>query len=107
MLLNGGTYNDIRILSRHTVDLMTTNQIGNLNLDKNKFGLGFEIITKAGEIKLGMSEGSFGWGGFWGTTYWVDPKEKITGLLFLQQVPMSHGDVFDKFKAMVYQALTD
>lgn len=107
MLLNGGTYNGKRILARHTVDLMTTNQIGDLSLDKNKFGLGFEITTKAGEAKLGTSEGSFAWGGFWGTTYWADPKEKLVCLLFLQQFPLSHGEVFEKFKVLVYQALND
>lgn len=107
MLLNKGEYNGKRILSRRTVELMTSNQIGDLNLGWNKFGLGFEITTVAGQSKLGISEGSFAWGGYFATTYWVDPKEHLVCLLFMQQSPLSHSEIQDKFKAMVYQALAD
>jgi CubicO group peptidase (beta-lactamase class C family) len=107
MLLNKGEYKGKRLLARHTVDLMTTNQIGDLNLGKDKFGLGFEITTASGQEKLGISEGSFAWGGYFATTYWTDPKERLVCLLFLQQSPFSHSEIQDKFKAMVYQALAD
>jgi CubicO group peptidase (beta-lactamase class C family) len=107
MLLNHGVYNGKRLLARRTVDLITMNQIGELGLGTDKFGLGFDITTKAGEAVLGMSEGSFSWGGYFATTYWADPKEKIAGLLFFQQMPLTHGELQAKFKAMVYQALDD
>ncbi len=107
MLLNNGEYNGIRLLSRRTVELMTTNQIGNLNVGKDKFGLGFQITTANGQAKLGMSEGSFSWGGYFATTYWADPKEHLVCLLFMQQSPLRHSEIQDKFKAMVYQALND
>ncbi len=107
MLLNDGEYNGKRILSRRTVDLMTCNQIGDLNLGANKFGLGFEITTQAGQARLGMTEGSFAWGGFWGTTYWADPEEQLVCLLFAQQFPLTHGELGDKFRALVYAALDD
>jgi CubicO group peptidase (beta-lactamase class C family) len=107
MLLNKGQYNGKRLLSRRTVELMTSNQIGDLNHGRNKFGLGFEITTKEGQAVLGVSEGSFSWGGYFSTIYWADPKERIIGLLFLQQDPFSHSEIHSKFKAMVYQALDD
>jgi len=107
MLLNKGEYNGKRLLSRRTVELMTTNQIGDLNLGSDKFGLGFEITTARGQAKLGLSEGSFSWGGYFATTYWADPKEHLVCLLFLQQSPFSHSEIQDKFKAMVYQALNN
>lgn len=107
MLLNKGEYKGRRLLSRRTVELMTSNQIGDLNVGSNKFGLGFEITTTNGQTELGMSEGSFSWGGYFGTTYWADPKEKLIGLLFMQQSPLSHPEIQSKFKAMVYQALND
>jgi CubicO group peptidase (beta-lactamase class C family) len=107
MLLNDGEYNGQRILAKRTVELMTTNQIGDLVLGANKFGLGFEITTRNGQSKLGVSEGSFSWGGFFGTIYWADPKEKLVCLLFMQQWPLSHGEIQDKFRALVYQAMTD
>jgi len=105
MMLNGGEYNGKRIISRKTVELMTSNQIGNLNEGQNKFGLGFEITTEEGQARLGVSKGSFSWGGFYGTAYWADPKEKLVCLLFGQQWPISHGEIGDKFRVLVYSAL--
>jgi len=107
MLLNKGEYNGKRLLARRTVELMTANQIGELNLGRDKFGLGFEITTASGQAKLGISEGSFSWGGYFSTIYWADPKERLVCLLFTQQSPLSHSEIGDKFKAMVYQALSD
>jgi CubicO group peptidase (beta-lactamase class C family) len=109
MMLNGGVYNGQRLLARHTVDLMTTNQIGDLyiNADKDKFGLGFGLTSQNSSAKLGISEGSFAWGGFYGTLYWVDPKEHLVCLLFVQNWPFPHNQIQDKFRAMVYQALND
>ncbi|WP_207536269.1 serine hydrolase domain-containing protein [Desertivirga arenae] len=106
MLLNGGVYNGKRLLGRRTVELMTSNQIGELNVRTDKFGLGFQITSELGQAKLGVSKGSFGWGGYFGTTYWADPKEKIVGLIFIQQSPLK-SDIHDKFRAAVYQSLND
>jgi CubicO group peptidase (beta-lactamase class C family) len=107
MLLNKGEYNGKRLLARRTVELMTCNQIGDINLGKDKFGLGFEITTASGQARLGISEGSFSWGGYFATTYWADPKERLVCLIFIQQSPFSHSEITDKFRAMVYQALAD
>ncbi len=107
MLLNNGVYNGKRYLSRRTVELITCNQIGDLDLGPDKFGLGFEITTEKGQSLLGVSQGSFSWGGYFSTVYWADPKERLLGLLFMQQSPMSHSAIESKFKAMVYQALDD
>ncbi|NHA07252.1 beta-lactamase family protein [Mucilaginibacter sp. HC2] len=109
MMLNGGIYNGQRLLARHTVEMMTENQIGDLyiNADKDKFGLGFGITTQASSTKLGISPGSFAWGGFYGTLYWVDPKEHLVCLLFVQNWPFPHNAIQDKFRALVYQALAD
>ncbi|MCK8490486.1 beta-lactamase family protein [Spirosoma sp. RP8] len=106
MMLNGGEYNGKRFLSPTTVRLITTNQIGDLNQGANKFGLGFSITSERSATRLPVSQGSFDWGGFFGTTYWVDPKEGIVGLLYTQKVPNSYGDLNDKFKVLVYQAIT-
>jgi CubicO group peptidase (beta-lactamase class C family) len=108
MMLNRGEYNGKRLLARRTVELMTCNQIGDLNLGRDKFGLGFQITTARGQAKLGISEGSFAWGGYFATTYWADPKERLVCLLFIQQSPpFRHSEIQDKFKAMVYQTLND
>jgi CubicO group peptidase (beta-lactamase class C family) len=107
MMLDKGVYKGKRLLSRRTVELMTCNQIGDLNVGRDKFGLGFEITTVTGQAQLGITEGSFAWGGYFGTTYWADPKEHIVALLFTQHSPFRHGEIQNKFKAMVYQGLDD
>jgi len=107
MMLNKGEYNGKRLLARHTVELMTSNQIGDLNVGYDKFGLGFQVTTAKGQSVLGISEGSFSWGGYFATTYWADPREHIVGLLFMQASPLTHPEIQNKFKAMVYQAIND
>ncbi|MBC7904131.1 MAG: beta-lactamase family protein [Gemmatimonadaceae bacterium] len=107
MLLNGGAYNGNRILSRSSVRMMTMNQIGDINLGNKKFGLGFGITTERESARIPVGAGSFDWGGYFGTTYWADPKEKIAALILTQQSPNSHGDILDKFKVLVYQAINN
>lgn len=107
MLLNKGEYNGKRILARRTVELMTCNQIGQLSLGADKFGLGFQVTTEEGQKKYGITEGSFGWGGYFATNYWADPQEKLVCLVFFQHMGFAHNEVQEKFRAMVYQALND
>src|SRR5690606_1213420 len=59
MLLNNGVYNGKRILSRNTIRMMTSNQIGDLTLGQgNAFGLGFEVVTEKGSAFSPRSKGS-------------------------------------------------
>lgn len=107
MLLNNGEYNGKRLLSPAIVRMMTSNQIGELNLGFKKFGLGFGLTTERDAARLPVPEGSFDWGGFFGTTYWADPKEGIVALLMTQKQPNSYGDLQDKFRVLVYQAIVE
>ncbi len=106
MLLNGGKFNGQQLLSPVTINMMIHNQIGDINLGARKFGLGFGITTAAEAARITPSEGTFDWGGYYGTTYWADPKEGIVGLIMTQKVPNSYGDLGEKFKVLVYQAIT-
>jgi CubicO group peptidase (beta-lactamase class C family) len=107
MLLNNGEYNGNRLLSRNTVRMMTMNQIGDLSLGNEKFGLGFEVVTEKGSSLFPHQAGTYSWGGAFSTTYWVDPKEKMVVLLY-RQMWGSHGsDIDNTFKVLVYQALND
>ncbi|MES2372131.1 MAG: serine hydrolase domain-containing protein [Bacteroidota bacterium] len=106
MLLNGGEYNGKHILSKPTVHLMTINQVGDINLGRGgKFGLGFQIVTEADQAYNTTSLGTYSWGGMFASSYWIDPKEKIVGQFVLQHYPISHGDIANKFKVAVYQAM--
>ncbi len=106
MLLNGGSLNGKKILSRTAVRMMTSNQIGDLSLTHgDKFGLGFELVTEASSAFTPTSAGTFSWGGMFSSNYWMDPKEKIVCQIFLNIYPNPHGDIHNKIKALVYQAI--
>ncbi len=111
MLLNKGTYNGIRFLSRTTVNLLTeSNQIGDLwggDKAEDHFSLAFSVLNKAGEYKGSGSEGRYGWGGYFNTNYWADPKEKIVVVLMKQTRGVSNDDSEAVFTRMVYQTIDD
>ncbi|RPD50352.1 class A beta-lactamase-related serine hydrolase [Hymenobacter sediminis] len=108
MMLNEGEYRGQRLLKPATVRLMTSNQIGDVNQGENKFGLGFSLTTSKTAAQTGLSEGSYEWGGIFGTTYWVDPKAKIVALLYTQKYPnTTGGDLAGKFKRLVRQAVIE
>lgn len=105
MILNGGTYNGQEILSPRTVDMMLHNQLDFPFNGLNNFGLGFEIVSEKGAAKGARNAGSFSWGGFFGTTYWADPKAHLICLIMTQQTPNSHGELAKKFENLVYASL--
>lgn len=107
MLLNGGEYNGVRLLSRNTIRMMTMNQINELALGDNKFGLGFAIQTEKGSAMQPLFEGSYSWGGAFSTTYWVDPKEKMVVLMYRQMWGAHDDEIGGTFNTLVYQALND
>jgi CubicO group peptidase (beta-lactamase class C family) len=107
MMLNKGTLNGKRILSPNSVKLMTSNHIGHLKTGYTSFGLGFGITTEKESLKLGVSAGSFDWGGAFSSSYWIDPEKKIVAQLFINQWPNSHGEIHEKFKVLVNSALED
>jgi CubicO group peptidase (beta-lactamase class C family) len=105
MLLNGGLYNGKRILSPRSVEMITSNQLDFRYNGVNDFGLGFDIVSEKGANLGPKNKGSFSWGGYYGTTYWADPKAKLVCLIMTQQTPNSHGDLANKFAALVYSSL--
>jgi CubicO group peptidase (beta-lactamase class C family) len=109
MMANGGEFQGKRILSSRTVHLMTID-----HLDKNMefrpglgFGLGFEVVLDQGQRGIYGSLGQFGWGGAYGSTYWVDPAEEMIVLYFTQVRPGSIVKDQLQLRALVYQALVD
>ena len=106
MVLNRGQLDGIRILSPRMVDLMTTNQSDTLFSKTGVgFGLGFETVDRLGARGM-YSVGSFGWGGAYGSSYMVDPAERMIVVFMINQMPM-RSDVASKFPTLVYQALID
>jgi CubicO group peptidase (beta-lactamase class C family) len=106
MIRQGGTLDGVRILSPRSVALMTTNQVGTLFSTAGRgFGLGFETTDRYGASGM-QSVGSFGWGGAYGSSYRVDPVERLV-LVLMVQIFDRPSDITDKFHTLVYQALDD
>lgn len=105
MLLNGGVYNSRRILSPRTVQLMLSPQLDFMFNGIDNFGLGFEITSEKNANRNPRNKGSFSWGGYFGTTYWADPTEKLVCLIMTQQTPNTHGELFRIIETLIYASL--
>lgn len=111
MILNKGQLGGIRFLSPKTVELMTTNSIGELyvpfRIIGDKFGYGFGIRTERGEYDELESLGIFGWDGAFYTRCWMDPEEDLIGI-FMSQVESYWGNnTMAKLRVLTYQAIVD
>lgn len=108
MLLNGGSLDGRRVLSRKSVELMTVDHLNGIPFRAGQgFGLGFSVVTDLGARGQPGSVGEFGWGGAYHSTYWVDPQEGLVVVYLTQLIPAGGLDEHSKLRALVYQALTD
>jgi CubicO group peptidase (beta-lactamase class C family) len=106
MLLNGGELDGVRLLSPRTVALMHENHTRELfRWDTQSFGLGFWVNDKPGRHGELMGEGAYGWGSAYFPQYFVDPKERLVGLLMCQLAPTGGSNLNQRFKTTIYQAL--
>jgi len=107
MMLNKGTLNGNRILAPSSVELMTVSHIGSIPYSTPGvgFGLGFSVCEDVGDRGIPGSVGEFGWGGAYGSTYWVDPKEDMVVVYFKQLIPTNGVDDQAKLRTLIYQAI--
>jgi CubicO group peptidase (beta-lactamase class C family) len=115
MLLNKGRLDDVHILGRKTVELMTANHLGAeiknevaktaAGLEGYGFGLTVAVRTQPGVAQISGSVGDFSWGGAYGTNFWVDPKEELV----VVQMAHTPGEIRRHYRwlvnALVYQAM--
>ncbi len=117
MLLNGGSFDGKRYLSRTTITLMTSDHLGPkvatpaqpgellMGVQGYTFGLGFMVRQGPGMAGVHGSEGDYAWGGYGGTFFWIDPKEQLIGLLMAQTPGASRQHYRRMIKTLVYQAI--
>lgn len=107
MMLNGGTLDGHRLLSRKTVELMTTNQLLAPYPWGRGYGFGLGVDVHEGPAASGRigSAGTFGWVGFFSTRAFADPEEDLVALIMTQRWP--GNDLLDRFQGLVYQAIDD
>jgi CubicO group peptidase (beta-lactamase class C family) len=112
MLLDGGCFGETRLLSRKSVELMTADHLGpitgspDLLPPGHGFGLGFAVRLGAGIASTPGSAGMYYWSGMAGTTFWVDPGERLLAVLMIQ-APMQREYYRMLFRDLVYAAISD
>jgi CubicO group peptidase (beta-lactamase class C family) len=119
MLLRNGIAGGTRILSRKTVELMTSDF---LTPEQRKmpffydadfwsgqgYGLGVSVVDNVARRGEPSSVGQYGWNGAYGTLWLNDPKEDMTAILMIQTM---YGETSPRiqrdFRTLVYQAIDD
>jgi len=100
MILEGGEYKGVRIVSDSTVKLFTTRAAGNR-------ALGWAMADGQWGSGRFMSEGSFGHVGYTGTSLWIDPDREMFVILLTNRVHAARARQPAKVIADVRADLTD
>jgi CubicO group peptidase (beta-lactamase class C family) len=114
-MLNKGELDGVRLLSRHTVQMMTADHLGSIPVNRagasgellspgHGFGLGFAIRKEAGISSVLGSAGLYYWGGIAGTSFFVDPALDMFAIMMIQ-APNQRDYYRPLFRNLVYAAL--
>ncbi len=117
MMLNKGWYGSERILSRLSVEIMTTDQLTPEQkalsglvagfFDSHGWGFGMSVATKRDDVS--SVPGRYGWDGGMGTSWYSDPTEEMVTILMTQSSWTSPDppNVCRDFWTLAYQAIDD
>jgi CubicO group peptidase (beta-lactamase class C family) len=114
MLLNGGVFNNKRIISQKSIDLMTRKYSDSYPIEeyadirKLGFYFGFSLfVLENPEIDgTNSSKGIYGWSGYHNTHFWIDPEKNLYGLFMSRsRQGVSNIDVQKEFRRLVYKSL--
>ena len=109
MLLAGGTLDGVRILSRKSVELMTSDALppgAAMPWPGDGFGLGVAVRTSRGVPPAPGSVGAFGWAGIHGTSFTVDPAERLVAVWMVQRASFPAAmATWARYRAMIYAAV--
>ena len=108
MILNEGKYENLQILSRKSIEIMTKD-----NLTEGIFpyagmghGLGVQVVNNRAKLSVLGSNGELIGGGAYRTEYWIDSKEDLIGIILVQiREPQYLLRFHDTIKTLIYQAL--
>ena len=104
MLVNKGNLDGKRILGRKTVEMLSRGLYSESTDATTAIGLSVSVVTGAQKHYHPESEGTFTWGGYFYTSFWVDPQEKFVGVL-MSQINPAQTRLDGQFKIMAYSAL--
>jgi len=122
MLLNGGTLDGERILSRKTIDVMRINHLPNGDdlaarqpagqfseaaTSGTGFGLGFSVLLDLAKAQIAGSPGQYAWGGAASTAFWIDPVEGVVLVYMTQLLPSAKYPFRRELQVFVNAAIDD
>ncbi len=107
MLANGGEFQGRRLVSKKTLELMTTDHLGKTpgRAPGLGFGLGFEVRTIEGQAGMAGTIGEYGWAGNAGTIFWINPKEDLIAIYMVQVADSDRVMLRNQFRSMVQAAI--
>jgi CubicO group peptidase (beta-lactamase class C family) len=126
MILNCGALDGVQVLKPETIELMLENNIGTLDVQPlrtaipsrsndaeffpgmiKKWGLGFMINTAPAPYG-GRGAGSLTWAGLGNTYFWIDPTQRVAGVILTQLFPFADSavlDLYTRFEHAIYDAV--
>lgn len=113
MLVNGGTYNGVRILGRKTIAYMAQNHLRPEQMEAlqwdSTLGYGYGclmrvLINQSGAGTNG-SIGEYGWDGWTGNYVTIDPSEDLVILYFIQRCGAGFTGTMRKLRSVIYGSL--
>lgn len=105
MLAGMGEFSGKHLLGRKTVEMMTASHVPDTLPGRpagEGFGLSVRVVTDHARRGTMLSDGTYGWSGAQGTHFFVDPKEKLVGVLMVQT---SIGEMQRDFEDLIAQSV--
>ncbi|RXK50677.1 serine hydrolase domain-containing protein [Aquirufa rosea] len=112
MLLNEGKWKGKQYLSKKTLELMVSNQVGDMyekripDRQGEGFGLGFAVLESVASSQMLGDKGLFFWSGANNTHFFINPKEKLIAIMLTQKDP--HTIYYHtKMRQLIHQAIVE
>lgn len=113
MLVNGGTFNGVRILGRKTVEFLATPGLTQKqavaydwdSIAGYSYGNLMRILVDPVKAASNGSIGEFGWDGWTGNYFFVDPKENLVMVYMIQRCGGTNPNLMRRLRSIIYGAL--
>jgi CubicO group peptidase (beta-lactamase class C family) len=109
MMLNGGTYQGHRVISKFSVALMTESHTVGIHpagwLVGGAYGLTWEVVDEPFGELIGHTKGTYGHGGAFGTQGWIDPSNKLIKIMLIQRSNGGTDSLRNAFMTMAEAAV--
>lgn len=104
-LARGGEVDGVRILRPESVALITANATGAMPTLRGPgwgHSLGAGVLLDPAAARTRLPAGSWGWGGIYGTQFWVDPQNRIVGVVMTQTAVLGSGIIANLVREAAY-----